>query len=163
MDLEESVVLAHDGAPKLAGRVAGYDRERDLGADSRNGEKLLEELALVGVREAEELHRVLAHVEMRLEDDLVRFVGLFHRRRSRKEPVSDAVHVQDQTVRVPGDGLAAEARDHRALPARAARGGASAWQIATASASAAWWGFGGSASPRIAFTIRCTCAFSARP
>ena len=161
--LEESVVLADDGAPKLAGRVARHDRERHLGPDSRNGEQLLEELALVGVREAEELHCVLAHVEMRLEDDLVRPVRLLHRRRSRKEAVADAVHVQDETVGVPGYGLAAEARDHRALPTRAASGGASAWQIATARASAAWWGFGGSASPRIAFTIRCTCAFSARP
>ena len=33
-------------------------------------------------------------------------------------------------------------------------GGASAWQIATASASAAWFGCGTSCRPRIAFTIR---------
>jgi len=42
-------------------------------------------------------------------------------------------------------------------------GGASAWQIATASASAAWFGVGSSGSARIIFTIRCICAFSARP
>jgi hypothetical protein len=161
--LEESVVLANDGAPKLARRIAGHDRERDLGPDSRNREQLLEELALVLIREAEELHRVLAHVEVRLEDDFIDSVGPLRRRRSREEPVADAIHLQDETVRVPGDGLAAEARDQRALPTSAASGGASAWQIATASASAAWWGFGGSASPRIAFTMRCTCSFSARP
>src|SRR5256885_16743676 len=48
-------------------------------------------------------------------------------------------------------------------PATRRSGGASAWQIATASASAAWLGVGGASSPRIAFTIRCTSAFSAPP
>src|SRR3954471_17858316 len=42
-------------------------------------------------------------------------------------------------------------------------GGASAWQIATASASAAWFGAGTSSSERIAFTIFPTCSLSARP
>ena len=38
-----------------------------------------------------------------------------------------------------------------------------AWQIATASASASCDEAGGTSSRRIACTIRCTCAFSARP
>jgi hypothetical protein len=107
--LEERVVLTNDGAPKLARRIARHDRESHLGPDSRNREQLLEELALVAVREAEELHRVLAHVEMRLEDDLFRSVRLLHRRRSREEPVAHAIHVEDETVYVPGNRLAAEA------------------------------------------------------
>ena len=45
----------------------------------------------------------------------------------------------------------------------ASSGGASAWQIATASASAAWLGVGTSSSARIAFTIFPTCSLSARP
>ena len=48
-------------------------------------------------------------------------------------------------------------------PTIRSKGGAEAWQIATASASAAWFGVGSYSSPRIAFTIRCTCALSARP
>src|SRR5438477_2305052 len=59
----------------------------------------------------------------------------------------------------------AYARERTSLYPAAARssGGASAWQIATASASAAWCGVGSSGSERIIFTIRCICAFSARP
>ena len=60
----------------------------------------------------------------------------------------------------PGDELTAEPADH---PAIRISGGASAWQIATASASAAWFGVGISSRPRIAFTIFPTCSFSARP
>ena len=47
-------------------------------------------------------------------------------------------------------------RDHRPAPMAAASGDASAWQMATARASAAWCGFGTSARPRIDFTMRCT-------
>src|SRR5262245_5343005 len=161
--LEERVVLADDRTAKFSGGVAGDDRERNLGAHTGDRQKLLEELALVGVSEAEELHGVLAYVQVRLDDDLVRTVCLAHRGGSGEQPIADAVHVEDEPVCVPGDRFASQARDHRALPASATSGGARAWQMATASASAAWCGFGGSASPRIALTMLCTCAFSARP
>ena len=62
-----------------AGRVARHDRERDLRPHPRHGEELLEELALLGVREAEQLHGVLANVQVGLDDDLVGTVGLLDR------------------------------------------------------------------------------------
>ena len=55
--------------------------------------------------------------------------------RRRVDEVADAVHVDDQArARAPGD-AAAQLGDHDAT--RAASGGISAWQMATASASAA--------------------------
>ena len=42
-------------------------------------------------------------------------------------------------------------------------GAALAWQIATASASAAWSGLGSAASDSSAWTMRCTWSFAARP
>ena len=47
-------------------------------------------------------------------------------------------------------------------PARAI-GAPLAWQIATASASAAWSGFGSSCSISSVWTIRCTWSLAARP
>ena len=70
-------------------------------------------------------------------------------------PVTDAVDVEDEALRVAGDGLPAEPRDHRRPPAAAISGDASAWQMATARASAAWCGFGISVRPSTARTIRC--------
>src|SRR6185436_1307492 len=103
-------------------------------------EQLLEKRALAGVREAVELHGVLAHVEMGLEHDLGRALRLLDRRGRRVQPVANAVHVEDEPLGIPGDGRPAQARDHRAAPAATARasGAARMWQIATARASAAW-------------------------
>ena len=56
-------------------------------------------------------------------------------RRRRGDEVADAVHVQNDAGGRPGDDPAAEPGDHVATIRRS--GGASAWQIATASASAA--------------------------
>ena len=64
-------VLAHDRAAQLLGRRAGDDRERDLRPDARDAEQQLEQLALVGGREAVELERVLAHVQVRLDRRLL--------------------------------------------------------------------------------------------
>ena len=58
--LEARVVVARDRAAQLGGRRAGDDRERDLRPDARDAEQQLEQLALVGRREAVELQRVLA-------------------------------------------------------------------------------------------------------
>ena len=62
-----------------------------------------------------------------------------HRRR-RVDEVADAVDVDDERLADPAGGAPAKPRDHDAT-ARCS-GGASAWQIATASASAAWFGAG---------------------
>src|SRR5581483_3830239 len=135
-------------------------RERHLRADAVHGQELDEELPLGSVGEAVELERVLAHVQVRLDGHLLRAVGRAYRARGRGHEVADAADVEQEPLRGGSDGLATQARDH---PATLSSGGASAWQIATASASAAWLGVGSSDKPRIVFTMRCTWPFSARP
>ena len=83
------------------------------------------------------------------------------RARSRRHEVADAVHVEDEAVRAVGDRRAPQPGDHDATALRS--GDASAWQIATASASDACVDEGSSRSARIVCTIRATWAFSARP
>src|SRR5438132_6135299 len=158
--LEAGSVLERDRAAQLGGGRAGDDRKRHLRPHPGDGEERLEQLALSRLGKAVELERVLAHVQIGLELDLAAPVGQAVRARRRLDEVADAAHVEDEPVGAPRDRLAAQPGDH---PAALSNGGARAWQMATASASAAWFGSGGSASPRIAFTIRCTCAFSARP
>ena len=119
-----------------------------------------EELPLGRVGEAVELERVLAHVQIGLDDGLAPALGRPNRARSGGEQVADAVDVEHEAVGRPADELPAQPADH---PAIRISGGASAWQIATASASAAWLGVGFDSIARIARTMRCTCAFSARP
>ncbi len=106
--------------------------------------QLDEELALLAVGEAVELHHVLADVEVRVDGDLVGRVALAHRGRRRVDEVADAADVEDEPFRRVRHGLTAQARDHEAAAIRRS-GGAIAWQIATASASAAWFGVGISA------------------
>ena len=80
--------------------------------------------------------------------------------RRRADEIADAVHVDDEALpRPPGD-ASAQTRDHAVS---LISGGMSAWQIATARASAAWLGAGTSSRARIAFTIFPTCCLSARP
>src|SRR5262249_57293187 len=128
----------------------------------RDGEEVLEQLALGGFAEAVELERVLADVQVGVERDLS--PGLRHPRRRRRDGqrVPHAADVEHDAVAGgrARDRRPTQARDH---PAAFKSGGASAWQIATASASAAWWGCGTCFRPRIALTIRCTWPFSARP
>ena len=59
--LEACGVLAHDRAAELLGGRPGDDRERDLRPHARDAEQELEQLPLVGGREAVELERVLPH------------------------------------------------------------------------------------------------------
>src|SRR6185437_5000300 len=102
-----------------------------------------------------------------------RGIALPDGRRRRVDEVADASDVEDEPLRRVRGGLTSEAGNHARsvrtgtdvplYPAARSSGGASAWQIATASASAAWCGVGGSESDRIIFTIRCIWAFSARP
>ena len=159
--LEARRVLEHDRAAQVGGRRAGDDRERDLRPDPGHREQVQEELALGRLGEAVELQRVLADVQVGLDDDLAPALGGAHRAGRRREEIADAVDVEDEAVRrTPGE-LSPQAADHP--PAIRSSGGASAWQIATARASAAWFGVGFASSARIERTIRCTCAFSARP
>ena len=74
---------------------------------------------------------------MGVQNDLIHPVGLSNGRGSGEEAVPDAPDVDDQSFGVECHRAAAEAGDHCAAPTSAARRGAIAWQIATASASAA--------------------------
>ena len=144
-------VLERDRAPQIGGRRAGHDRERHLRPDPGDRQQVLEELALGRLGEAVELERVLAHVRVDLDGDLLRALRAPQRALRRGHEVADAVHVEDERVAAQPCGPTRQASDH---PTARSSGGASAWQIPTASASAAWWGSGSSFSPRIACTIR---------
>jgi hypothetical protein len=124
--LEEVGVLPDDRALELPGGVAGDDREGHLGPDAADRQKLLEELALARFREAVEVEGVVAHVQVGLEHDLLGAVRKANRARSREESVADSTDVHNQPLGVEGDGPAANARNHRAAPARTASGGARA-------------------------------------
>ena len=137
-----------------AGRRAGDDRERDLGADAADAQQVHEEVTFVRGGEAVELERVLADDEVRLDGQLV--AAATEQRGRRLDQVADAVHVEDEARRREPGALAAQTRDHAATLR-----GAVAWQIATANASDAC--MFSTSMPRTSFTIRCTCAFSARP
>jgi hypothetical protein len=95
-------------------------------------------------------------VQVRLDRQLTVAVGLAQDRGRRLHEVADAVDVEDE----PGGGqsgvAAAEPRDHAATVL-----GAVAWQMATASASEAWWL--PTSTPSTSFTILRSCALSARP
>ena len=98
---------------------------------------------------------------MDLERDLVGVARQPPRPRGREHEVADPVDVEHEPVAGLAREPPAQPRDHPATAFRS--GGASAWQIATASASDAWSGVGRFSSLRIDCTMRCTCAFSARP
>jgi hypothetical protein len=57
------------------GRGAAQDSDRETRSDAGHGDQPLEEVALHLVGEAEELERVLAHVEMAEECDLAAHGG----------------------------------------------------------------------------------------
>ncbi len=159
--LEPRGVLARDGPAQLGRRRPGDDGERHLRAHSRDGEQLLEELALGRVGEPVQLERVLPDVEVRLDGDVLRAARLRQRARRRLDEIADPADVEHEAFGAAPDRLPAELGDHEATFLRS--GGASAWQMATASASAAWCGSGTASSASTAFTIRCICALSARP
>src|SRR5205085_2268300 len=107
----------------------------DLRPDARHRQQLLEEFALLEVGEAVQLEGLLAHVQVGLDAELPPAVGEPERARRGVEEVADAVHVQDQAVRRAARRKAPQPCNHADAIRRS--GGASAWQIATASASAA--------------------------
>src|SRR5205823_14994727 len=120
-----------------------------------------EELALVLTCEAVQVHAVVAQREVRVQERLVAGGGNLPERLGRhRQPVADARRLDHDVVRPPdGDG-APDRRDH---PTTARMRAPLAWQIATARASAAWSGSGGSGSASRVATIRCTWPFSACP
>ena len=132
--LEARRVLERDRALELVRRGARDDGERDLRADSADTEKLYEERALGRVGEPVELERVLADVEIASRPSPRTAPSARRRtRRRRADEVADAADVDDEPVDRPPRRDAAETRDHLA----ASRSGEpSAWQIATAYASA---------------------------
>src|SRR5262249_852780 len=149
--LEARRVLERDRAPKLGDRRARDDRERDLRADAVDGQELDEQLALARLGKTVELQRVLANVQVRVERDLLGAVGLAYGARRRRAEIATAADVEDEAVARGRPRPAAQARDHAEPTFRS--GGASAWQIATASASAAGEERGSYARPRIPSTI----------
>jgi hypothetical protein len=72
-------------------------------------------------------------VEIGLEGDVLPALGFAQRPLRRLDEVADAVHIEHDAVELPRDDAAPELRDH---PAAWSSGGAIAWQMATASASA---------------------------
>ena len=112
---------------------------------------MLEQLPLGRLGEAVELQRVLPHMRVHLDGDLLGALRTPQRALRRGHEVADAAHVEDERVATQPCRSTGQAGDH---PTARSSGGASAWQIPTASASAAWWGSGSSFSPRIACTMR---------
>src|SRR5438093_10250676 len=106
--------------------------------------------------EPEEVHPVVAHDEVGVQRDLVaRRRDVAQRLRRHREPVTHAAAEHDHVIRAPNGDLALDERDHDAASA-VASGARLRWQMATASASAAWSGRGTSVSARSAWTICAT-------
>src|SRR5207253_3013592 len=91
-------------------RRAPDRRRRARRAHPPNRQQVDEEAALAGRRKAVELQRVLAHVEVRLDDELL--ARLPEHRRRRVHEVPDAVDVEHEPGRAEAGSLPTEARDH---------------------------------------------------
>ena len=163
--LEARVVAERDRPAQLGRRRAGDDGERDLRADAADREQMDEQLALLGVGEAVELQRVLADVQVRLDRHLRPGRGAPQDGWRRRDEVPDAVDVEHEPLGAADPRAGRGAARSRAGPHDAIRasGGISAWQIATARASAACEVGGSSSSESSIFTIRDTWPLSARP
>src|ERR1700683_2475843 len=109
--------------------------------------------------------RVVAHDQVGMQADLLADRGhVAQRLRGHRGAVADAAAQDNHVVAAAHRDLAVDQRDHAPAPASSlARGAQLAWQMATASASAAWSGRGSSASPSSVLTIRATWSLGARP
>src|SRR5207247_1513240 len=121
-------------------------------------------------REAVERERVVADDELRVQRDAApQRRHLLERLGRDREPVTDAARgLQHDVIGAPDRDLARDQRDHgaapvSALPVRPRSGAWLAWQMPTASASAAWSASGPAGSESSTWTIRVTCALAARP
>ena len=154
--LEALRVAGGDRAQQLAGRAAREDRDRDLGADPRDRGQVAEQVALLLGGEAVELDRVVAGDQVGVQDRLLAARRHRLQRLGRdRQPVADPAGLDHDVVGRGGPGprrgprRSSDAHRRPARPTRppppCARG--PAWQIATASASAAWSDSGGLAQP----------------
>ena len=121
--LEPGDVLERDRSPQLGGRRAGDDRKRDLGPDPVERDQVLGELALLPVAETVERERVLAHVQMRLDRQLIPALSRPQRGSRRVDAVPDPAHLEDEVLARTADGASTQPRNH---PATRSSGGASA-------------------------------------
>jgi hypothetical protein len=117
--LEALHVVARDRATELSGSRARDDRQRHLRPHAVHAQQKLEQLALVGGREAVELQRVLTDDGVHLDRDLA-LAQAMHRG-SRVHEVADAVHIDDERLPDPPGRRPAEPGDHDAT-ARQRRG-----------------------------------------
>ena len=178
---------------ELARLDAREHRDRQLRTDAADGDQPLEELLLELGEKSVELQRVLAHVRVHAQRDLRPLVAdVVVGGERHVHVVADALHVDDDPVRLLVEHAPAKERDHpwaggrywrqvrgladrrfgagsgdpriRGCRHRRPDGGIECrWQIATASASAASCGDGGFGRPSSSLIICCTWCFSARP
>jgi hypothetical protein len=118
--LELLGVAAHDGGLELIDRERRQDRKADLGAHAADADQGEEELALARRGEAEELQRVVAHVQVGLHGDLgahaARERGQQRRRGLHGE--ADAARLDDGPVGLDTQHDATQRSDHaRCTPA----------------------------------------------
>ncbi len=142
-----------DRALELVGRRARDDGERHLRAYAAHPEELHEERAFGSVGEPVELHRVLADVQVRLDGHLRGPVRPPKDARRGAHEVSHTGDIDHEPVDGASGRNTAKPRDHRVT---SRSGDPSAWQIATANASASCEVRGSASSPRMTFTMRCT-------
>ncbi len=147
--LQPRRVAGRDGGEQLARRAAREHRERDLRADGLHADQQQEQVALGLGGEAVELQRVVAHDQVRVQRRRVADRRRVAQRLGRdRQPVADAAARR----RPRGRSAAPPPRRYRSAITRARSTAATqpsaplAWQIATASASAAWSGAGRSVS-----------------
>src|SRR5690606_1812071 len=139
--------------------------QRDPGTDAAHPEQRTEELLLLHGGKAEQHVRVLAHDQVRVQEDLLAGVGQPEERRHRRlQLVADAAALDQHVRRHLARETAPERPDHRsaATAGRPARRRWWPWHSAAASASAAS-GAGWPERPRSDTTMCCTCALVAAP
>ena len=162
--LQPRGVAGGDRGEQLARRAAGEHGERDLRPDGLDPDQHQEQVALGLGGEAVQRERVVADDQVGVQRGLLADRrGVAERLAGDGEPVADAAARDDDVVGPPHGDLAGEQRDHAAAPTAARSDAPFAWQIATASASAAWSGRGRSVSDSSAWTMRWTWPLSARP
>src|SRR6185503_13542308 len=110
---EAREIAALDGANQVERLDARKHRERDLGADAADADQPLEQLLLEQGGETVKQERVLAHMRVNPHRDGRTGVAEAVERRQRHEHlVADAVDVDDDSVRMFFEDVAAQGRDH---------------------------------------------------
>ena len=160
--LEARGVAGGDRRDQLARRPAGEHGERHLGPTACTPISIRKRSRSSSECESVERERVVAHDEVGVQRGRLADGGNVPERLGRDgEAVADAAAVDDDVVGAADGDVAADERDHPVIAI--ATGAWLRWQMATARASAAWSGRGGSGSASSAATISCTWSLSARP